>query len=170
MSQQDSTVEIKSSNDALKILFNLQRFDMTYSRFLDVEVKKLVEKIVLPVTKKLMHDFRYSQKIIDGTRVGNIDVDSEGFLKFEIISELDRDGYDVAKGREEGTRDHFVSPTLKKALRFFIGSIIGFSKGRFVKGITRSNILEKSIEITNIQLQAELNEISDNRLKEMLNQ
>ena len=166
---QDPTVEIKSSNDALKILFNLQRFEMTYPRFLDLEVRKLVEKTVLPVTKKLMNDFRYSQKIIDGTKVGKIQVDSEGFLEFEIVSDLDRDGFDVAKGREEGTRDHFVGPTLKRALRFFIGSIIGFSKGHWVKGITRSNVIEKSIEITNIQLQSELNEISDNRLKEMLN-
>ena len=167
---QNTDIEIKSSNDALKILFNLERFKMTYPRFLNTEVKKLVEKIVLPMTKKLMHDFRYSQKIIDGTKVGKIDVDSDGFLKFEITSELDRDGYDVAKGREEGTRDHFVSATLKKALRFFIGSVVAFSKGHWVRGITRSNILEKSIEITNIQLQVELDKISDDRLVEMLNQ
>ena len=167
---QNTDIEINSTNDALKVVFNLERFSMTYQRFLEFEVKKLVEKITLPTTKRLMRDFRYSQKIIDGTRVGKIQVDSEGFVEYEIVSELDRDGYDVAKGREEGTKDHFVKPTLRKALNFIVGGLISFSKGHWVKGIKKSNVIEKSIEMSEDQLQVELDSISDDRLQEMLNQ
>jgi hypothetical protein len=47
---------------------------------------------------------------------------------------------------EEGTKDHFIAPKDKKALRFEIGNQVFFSKGHWVKGIKERHIIQRTVQ------------------------
>ena len=91
----------------------------------------------------------YSQKIIDGTTIENIIVDSSGFVQFDVISEYDTEqGFDVATARESGTRAHIIKPRKEGGvLRWFAknGEPIF---ARFVrnKGIKASHIVVDTVK------------------------
>jgi len=154
----------------MQLVFRITQFEMQYPRWVQEHGKKLVEQIMLPVIKKRMAEFNYSQKIINATTVQDVYVDTDGFMEIDIESEFKTEtGYDVAKGREEGTKRHWVAPVIKKALSFLIQGATGiigafrvFSKGHWVKGIKKSNVIRKTIEELTPKLQSQLNEETDN--------
>lgn len=153
----------------MQLVFRMTQFEMQYPRWVQEHGKKLVEQIILPVIKKRMVEFNYSQKIINATTVKDVLVDTDGFMDINIESEYKTEtGFDVAEAREKGTKDHWVAPVIKKALSFLLQGATGlisafrvFSKGHWVKGIRKSNVIEKTIEELTPQLQAKLNEETD---------
>jgi len=130
----------------MKLLFNVTRFDMQYSRFIEEIGKRIAEEEILNPIKTAMKRIDYSPKIIDGTTIKNLVVNTDGFLQFDIVSEYNAKNFDVAKAREEGTKRHFVKPVTKLVLSWLIGNIRFFSKGHWVKGITKSNVIRKTIQ------------------------
>ena len=155
-------ITVKSREDLMKLVFRITQFEMQYPRFVQERGKKLVEEIILPVIKKRMADFNYSPKIINETTVGDIYVDTDGFMEINIDSTYKAEsGFDVAEAREKGTIRHWIAPVIKKALSFIIESIRVFSKGHWVKGITKSNIIEKTVEEFTPRVQTRLNEETD---------
>lgn len=153
----------------MQLVFRITQFNIQYPRFIRDRGKRLVEQIILPKIKQRMADFNYSPKIIKGTTVQDVLVDTNGFMDIDIVSEFKTEsGFDVAKAREKGTKDHFVAPIIKKALSFLlqgatgiIGAFRVFSKGHWVKGIRKSNVIEKTIEEFTPQVQASLNVETD---------
>jgi len=157
----------KNSPDTLKREQEQKAFtafttQIQYRRFLLEKLPGLATEIILNPLHNRMRQFGYSEKIIDGTTIQNLKVDSRGFATFDVVSRYDENGFDVARAREKGTIRHFVQPLLAKALRFIPGgsSIAAFSKGHWVNGITATNVLEKTVKEKTPELQDTLNELA----------
>jgi len=130
------------------LLFNVIRFDMQYLKFIEEIAHTIInEEILIPI-KSEMKKFDYSKKIIDKTVIENLIVSDDGFVQFDVVSNYEtKSGFDVSSAREKGTKTHFIKPVVKLALSWLIGSFRAFSKGHWVRGITKSNIIKKTIEI-----------------------
>jgi len=139
---------ISSSQDVMKLLFNLTRFEMQYPRFIEESARQIIDQEILQPIKNAMRSFGYSEKIINGTFIDNLFVDGNGFVQFDVVSDYKSElGFDVAKAREKGTKTHFIKAVAKAALSWVTGGIRLFSKGHWVKGFTKSNIIKKTTEI-----------------------
>jgi len=127
----------------MKLLFNVTRFEMQYFRFIEESAKQIVDEEILQPIKTEMKKFGYSEKIIDDTTIENLFVDDTGFLQFDVVSDYKLEtGFDVAKAREKGTKRHFIKPVVATVLSWIVGGFIrAFSKGHWVKGFTKSNII-----------------------------
>ncbi len=136
------------------------RSQVQYPRFLREEVKKIAEDVILKPSHSRMRSFGYSQKIIDGTTIENLEIGRNGTLSFDVVSDYDSElGFDVASAREKGTKSHFIRPVNAKALSFIAGGFIrAFSKGHFVRGITATNVVAKTVQEKIPEAQARLNE------------
>lgn len=153
----------------MQLMFRMTKFGMQYPRWVEDHGKKLAEEIILTEIKKRMADFNYSPKIIKATTIEEVTFNTDGFMDIAVDSDYKADtGFDVAEAREKGTKDHFVAPVIAKALSFIlqgatgiIGSFRVFSKGHWVKGITKTNVIEKTIKELTPRLQARLNEETD---------
>jgi len=156
----------------MKLVFNLTRFEMQYPQFIQSIAPKIADEEILNPIKSRMRDFGYSQKIIDSTRIENLQISNLGQIEFDVVSDYKSElGFDVAEAREKGTSRHFIKPINAKALSFIVGGFIrGFSKGHWVKGITASNVIEKTVaEFTPIA-QIKLNEETDLFLQRSIEQ
>jgi len=131
----------------MKLIFDITRFEMQYSRFIEDTARKIIDDEILKPIKNSMKSFGYSEKIIEGTTIENLIITDSGFLQFDVTSEYNaKNGFDVAKAREKGTKDHFIKPVAKTALSWVVGNLRFFSKGHWIKGFTKSNIIQKTIE------------------------
>jgi|APSaa5957512535_1039671.scaffolds.fasta_scaffold14413_4 hypothetical protein len=155
----------------MKLVFNLTRFEMQYPRFAEsIGIKIANEEILKPIHSR-MKDFRYSEKIINSTRIEDVEITSSGQLVFDVVSDYtSKKGFDVSEAREKGTIRHFIKPLSKGGtLRFLLGGfIVGFSKGHWVKGITKSNVIEKTINQMTPIAQTRLNKETDEFLQRSL--
>ena len=135
---------VKSLRDIRKIRSIIPSVKLQLPQFQAVTIRKLSEQIVLNQVHERMRDFGYSDKIIAGTTVNNIEILSEKrfqiFFKSEYFSSS---GFDVAVAREKGTRSVFVKPVTKKALHFDGNK---FSKGHYRDGIIASNIIRDTLD------------------------
>lgn len=139
---------ISSQDDVMKLLFDVTRFEMQYFRFIEQTAKQIIDEEILQPIKTEMKKFGYSEKIIDDTTIENLFVDDNGFVQFDVVSDYKSDNnFDVAKAREKGTKRHFIKPIVKLALSWIVGNLRLFSKGHWVKGITKSNIIRKTTEV-----------------------
>lgn len=160
-------IELNSRAETMRFIHRLTSWEMQYPRFVEIQAVRLVKGIILPIIKDRQRDFGYSPKIIRTTIVGDVHVDTDGFIEITIESDLmTATGYNIGTGREKGTIRHFIAPRFKKALSFIWQGIRRFSKGHWVKGITASNIIEKTIEEYTPELQDALNELTDQSLIE----
>ena len=158
------------AEDNMRLVFDLTRFEMLYPEFIKTVAPKIADEVILSEIKKRMKDFRYSQKIIDSTRIENLQTDNKGNLEFDVVSDYKSElGFDVAEAREKGTIRHFIKPINAKALRFILGGfVVGFSKGHWVKGITASNVIEKTVAEMIPVAQERLNKETDEFLSRSL--
>ena len=141
------SVTISSSQDVMKLLFNLTRFEMQYPRFIEESARQIIDQEILQPIKNAMRTFGYSEKIIDGTFIDNLFVEDNGFIQFDVVSDYKSElGFDVAKAREKGTKRHFIKAVTKAAISWVSNNIRLFSKGHWVKGFTKSNIIKKTTE------------------------
>lgn len=110
-----------------------------------------------------MKSFGYSQKIIDGTTIENFEIGRTGTMSFDVVSDYESEsGFYIAKSRETGTSSHFVRPINAKALSWIAGGFIrAFSKGHWVRAITPTNVVQKTIQEKIPEAQARLNEATD---------
>ena len=138
---------ISSTQDVMKLLFNATRFEMQYPRFIEQTSRQIIDEEILNPIQTAMRSFGYSEKIIDGTFIDNLFVDGNGFVQFDVVSDYTSElGFDVAKAREEGTKRHFIKAVVKVALSWVSNNVRMFSKGHWVKGFTKSNIIKKTTE------------------------
>jgi len=139
--------DISSQQDVMRLLFNITRFEMQYPRFIEESTRQIIDQEILQPIKIAMRSFGYSEKIIDGTFIDNLFVDGNGFVQFDVVSDYKSElGFDVAKAREEGTKRHFIKAVVKATLSWVTNNVRLFSKGHWVKGFTKSNIIKKTTE------------------------
>lgn len=150
-------------NDNMRTVFNLTRFEMQYPEFVRSIAPKIADEQILKPVHSRMKDFGYSEKIIQSTIIENLQINNLGELEFDVVSDYKSQlGFDVSKAREKGTVRHFIKPINAKALSFIAGGFIrAFSKGHWVKGITASNVIEKTVAEMTPVAQQKLNEETD---------
>jgi len=156
-------IVLSLSVDPSKKAFLAFKTQVQYPRFVREEGKKIADEVILKPLRNRMKAFGYSQKIIEGTTIENIIVNRTGSMSFDVVSDYDSElGFDVAKAREKGTKSHFIKPINAKALSWIAGGFIrAFSKGHFVKGITATNVVQKTVQEKIPAAQARLNEATD---------
>ncbi len=76
-------------------------------------MERAADEAVLTSIHGDMETNNFSKKIIDRTFVGDTSIDDKKIIVHFISDYVSDDGFDVAKAREEGTKDHDVFP--KKA-------------------------------------------------------
>ena len=117
-----------------------------------------------------MRDFNYSEKIIASTRIENVVVTSEGRLDFDVVSDYKSDtGFEVSEARERGTKRHELPKVPGRTYVWIAGGFIkAFSKHHWVKGIFKSNVIEKTITQMKPAAQLRLNKETDEFLKRIV--
>jgi len=113
------------------------------------KAEKHLNEMLLPLIKGRMNLKNYSQKIIDATRISNLNIDLDiGNISYDVVSDyVTVSNFDISAVREEtGTVRHFIKPTKKKALHFILRGVEFFSKGHWVKGIVASHIIADSMK------------------------
>ena len=162
-------IPIKNTQDAVKKVFQVTQFSMTYPRFVEITATKIVNEVILDKIHDRMRELNFSPKIIERTFIDNVVVDTEGFVEFEVISDYEaEEGFDVAKAREEGTKDHFIGPLVKKALSWIQAGVRFFSLGHWVKGFDKTDVIEKTIKEFTPLAQQRLNEETDQRFTDIV--
>lgn len=149
--------------DFSKRAFVVMKTQVQYPRFLREQAAKITNDVILKPLHSRMRDFGYSQKIIQGTTIENMIIGRNGTMSFDVVSDYkSENGLSVSEAREKGTSRHFVKPVNVKALTFVVGGFIrAFSKGHFVRGITASNVVQKTVQEKIPEAQARLNEATD---------
>lgn len=132
---------------------NLQAIKLQMLEFQATTVRKLGQGVINRIHQK-MRASGFSEKIIDGTTLDNIEIISSKrvrlFFRSEYFAET---GFDVAIAREEGTEDHFIeplsigSPFVDKPEALHGGSKWPFfSKGHWVSGILPLYIVRDTVK------------------------
>ena len=147
----------------------MTQFSMTYPRFVEITATRIVNEVILDKIHDRMRELNFSEKIIERTFIDNVKVDTEGFMEHEVISDYEAEGgFDGAVAREEGTKDHFIAPLIKKALSWIKAGVRFFSFGHWVKGFDKSDVVKKTVEEFTPLAQQKLNDETDQRFTDMV--
>jgi hypothetical protein len=153
----------------MRLAFDITRFEMQYPRFVQERAGKIIKEEMLVPIHRAMRGFSYSEKIIKGTTIENVNVSDQGYVQFDVVSDYrSESGFDVARAREEGTKRHFIKPAVMAALSWVSMNLRLFSKGHWVRGIARSNVIQKTVEATFPMVQNRLNEETSAFFKETI--
>lgn len=127
-------------------------------------LRTLAEEIIVERIHSRMRSAGFSEKIIDGTYLDNIEFVTQKKVRLFFRSEYFAEEYDVALGREEGTNRHFVeplslsSPFIEKPTALHGGAKWPhFSKGHWVDGIPALFIVSETVQQMASSLQEEYN-------------
>lgn len=142
------TVTFETIEDIKDFRRSLQVLKLQILQFQATVVRDIANEITIFVIHAKMRAAGFSEKIIDGTILDNIEIIGNKKIRFHIRSEyFSSTGFDVAVAREEGTDDHFIKPVVKKALHG--GSDWPFfSKGHEVSGIMAFFIVRDTVKET----------------------
>ena len=156
------TINTVATDAQMRTVFNLTRFEMGYPQFRFDTVTKLLHDVMLPEIHARMAALYFSPKIIKATRIENIKIFGNGNIRYQIVSDYkSEDGFDVSRAREEGTKRHFIAPTKKLALSWLAGYVRLFSKGHWVRGIRKSNVIKKTRKRMEPKIQKMLDDATD---------
>ena len=142
------TVTFETIEDIKDFSRSLQVLKLQILQFQATVVRDIANEITIFVIHAKMRAAGFSEKIIDGTILDNIEIIGNKKIRFHIRSEyFSSTGFDVALAREEGTDDHFVKPVVKEALH---GGPTWpfFSKGHEVSGIMAFFIVRDTVKET----------------------
>lgn len=145
-----------------------------YKDFLEKKTTELANKLLVDPIQEEMRAKGVSRKIWENVEVAKVVVNSAG-IYIRIHNEyFAESGFDVALAREEGTDDHFIQPlrdaqqfsrldpaitsNLPKALSWIQNGVRRFSKGHWVSGLPRLNIIQTMLEKQEYELQTQLND------------
>ncbi len=140
-------IKLSSTEDRLQAVFHSQQFRLRYPRFVFVKTRRLLDEIILSEIHEKMRNLNFSRKIIDATRIDNVEISMEtGQITFDVISDYKSEsGFDVSKAREEGTKKHKIEPKKKKSLSWINKGVRFFSKGHWVRGIVANRIIRNTV-------------------------
>ena len=155
------TIIIKSIDDIKRFRIKITGLKLQLFAFQSTTLRKFANIIIVAKIHQNMKDAGFSEKIIEGTLLDNIELVGRNkarlFFRSEYFSET---GFDVALAREEGTDRHFIKP---KDPENGPKSLHGgdkwpfFSKGHFVDGILALFIVSQTVKLMTAPLQDEYN-------------
>ena len=165
---------IPSLERAQKYKQRVIRLQHLYKDWLEKKVTELANKLIVDPIQDEMRAKGVSRKIWENVEVGAVVVHRDGVYVRIHNEYFAESGFDVAVAREEGTSDHFIQPlrdaqqfsrvdpaivaNLPKALSWIQNGVRRFSKGHWVTGLPRLNIIQNVIESQEYILQQTLNE------------
>jgi hypothetical protein len=153
----------------LKRLFNISRFQHQYPGFLETRGLAIANEVVIAPMHAKMKAAKYSQKIIDSTRVKDFQIFGNGVMEFTIVSDYEtEDGAEVAKFREEGTKRWWNKPVKKLALSWIAAAVRAFSKGHWMPARPGTHIVKNTIAEKAQMAQDRLDKETDDLLTKML--
>lgn len=166
----------KTIDDIKRFKINLQTLKMQSFQFEILLLNKLAVTLVLDKIHQKMEAAGFSEKIIKNTTISRIERRSKNKARINFRSELFADtGYDIALGREEGTKRHFIeplsvgSPFVEKPEVLHGGSKWPyFSKGHWVDGIVSLFIIKNTVREMKEPFQDEYNRQLNNWYSENL--
>lgn len=136
------------------------QFRIQYPRFILAKAVELLDKELLERIKAFMNQKGYSDKIINSTRLENIQLSMDrGEITYDIVSDYTTvKGFDVSRAREKGTKRHFIKPIKKLVLTWVIFGVRFFSRGHFVSGIERTLLIQKTMDAVEPLIQQKLDQ------------
>lgn len=151
-------ITLNSIDDIQKLRDNIPVLQLQLISFQSTVIRNFAETIILNAIKQKMASAGFSDKIIRGTEVAEIDIMNPKKVRIHFRSEYFSDtGFDVALAREKGTKGgkkFRVEPDTKKALHGH-EKWPYFSKGHDVTGMSPLKIIETTVKELGPQLQAE---------------
>ena len=150
-------VQFETIEDIKKFRSNLQTLKLQLLEFQAVTIRKLGDGVIQRIHTK-MKSAGFSQKIIDGTFLDNIEImgTKKVRLFFRSIYFTDT-GFDVALAREEGTKKHKIIAGKGKVLPIPTSSGIIFRKSANPDGILALFIIHNTIKEMKESFQDEYN-------------
>ncbi len=140
-------VIINTVSDITRLQVKLRALKAILPRLQDAAAKDAAEDILDEIHAKMKQN-NFSEKIIDATFVGKLEKFGSIIRQHFISNYVSETGFDVSKGREEGTDTHTVLPKKPGGVLRWIaktGEIIFRKKSR-PKGIERLLIIEKTLK------------------------
>ncbi|MEM3136733.1 MAG: hypothetical protein QXW37_08460 [Candidatus Nitrosotenuis sp.] len=163
------SVETNISEDLMKLVFRLTRFEMQYPEFIKSRSKFLVESEIVDSIRKKMEEKGYSKKITERVRAEFVGIDPAGIIEYDIVSDFATDeGIDVSKIMEEGRRAFFDKPKIKQALSWISTGIRHFSKGHWIPERPGDRFVSSTIQAMEQKVQDMLNAETDQYLERQL--
>ncbi len=158
-----ASIVIPSVDWAQKYKLKQIRFAHLRKDFIKTKVAELANKIIVDEIIEEMRREGVSRKIYETVELLEPVITSENIFLRVYSEYFSDDGFDVALAREEGTDNdksdhkHWVRPREKKALKWIQGGKARFSGGHKVTGLPKLNIIQKTIERKQVELQEKLN-------------
>jgi len=159
------TILLRTIDDIKRFRTKITGLKIQLFTFQATTLRKFAEIIILDKIHQNMRSAGFSEKIIEGTILDNIELvgrtKARLFFRSEYFAET---GFDVALAREEGTERHFIeplsliSPFIDKPEALHGGSKWPFfSKGHFVDGMVALFIVSQTVKQMTAPLQDEFN-------------
>ncbi len=156
------TITLRTINDIKKFRLKTTSFKMQLFVFQSTTLRKFANIIIVEKIHRDMRAAGFSEKIIDGTYLNNIEIIGKTkarlFFRSEYFSET---GFDVALAREEGTDDHDVIAGPGKVLPIPTSEGIIFRKSAHPDGILALFIVANTVKQMTAPLQDEYNRQQD---------
>lgn len=151
------TILLRTIDDIKRFRTKITGLKIQLFTFQSTTLRKFAEIIILDRIHQNMRSAGFSEKIIEGTILDNIELIGRTKARLFFRSEyFTKTGFDVALAREEGTERHFIEPKNVKALH---GGAKWpyFSKGHWVDGMVALFIVSQTVKQMTAPLQDEFN-------------
>ena len=156
------TILLRTINDIKRFRQKTTLFTMQLFVFQSTTLRKFANIIITEKIHQNMRSAGFSEKIIDGTFLDNIEIIGRTKARLFFISEyFSETGFDVALAREEGTDKHEVVAGPGKVLPIPTSSGIIFRKSANPDGILALFIVANTIKQMTEPLQDEFNRQQD---------
>lgn len=156
------TILLRTINDIKRFRLKTTSFKMQLFVFQSTTLRKFANIIIVEKIHQNMRAAGFSEKIIDGTFLDNIEIIGRTKARLFFISEyFSETGFDVALAREEGTDDHDVIAGSGKVLPIPTSSGIIFRKKAHPDGILALFIVANTVKQMTAPLQDEYNRQQD---------
>ena len=156
------TIQLYTIEDIKKFRTKIMGLKIQLFQFQSATLRKFADIIITEKIHQNMRDAGFSEKIIEGTYLDNIEI--KGTKKVRLFFRsiyFSETGFDVALGREEGTDDHDVIAGEGKVLPIPTSSGIIFRKSAHPDGILALYIVRNTVKQMKEPLQDEYNRQQD---------
>ncbi len=146
-----------------QIVEQLKDAEKDTNQFLDINMEEFVFFALIPEIKSVARAANLPEEFIDGIRFVKTDPNMG-----KIINVWGSAEKPFAKWFNDGTNDHFIAPTNKKALHWI--TLLGrdaFSKGHMVRGLPQTLAMEIGLFLGRKKLQEFIMEKRRNELTEV---
>jgi hypothetical protein len=157
-------VQLKTVEDIKRFQTKIISLKIQLFEFQATTLRVLANEIIVERIHEKMRSEGFSEKIIDGTILDNIELIGRKKARLYFRSEyFSKTNFDVALAREEGTDRHFIepksAPEFKKKPKALHGGSKWpyFSKGHEVDGIPSLEIVSSTVREMTESLQDEFN-------------